>query len=364
MIRHRNQYYVSVSVGGSDVSFYFASASESGIDISRQLAKDTEAHFEKSQWDDEAFKNHGREKIIAIYSSRVHDGLYAIASASMLASVMPNALLCYPKLHKLLNPENIPSLQHMRRLEVDWSEADSKRNCMLTSWIESPSFEPLDVYDHIESVLVDIYSNQKEFRHDSSSEEGITILISYEAEKRAWIEQVEGFKSLFKRLVLEFSNVTVYVNGMTAPDEGAGLDFFDEIRVAEENFIADLQRTVPEVKFFHLFGFRMIEKIAQMHKVDYFVGPAISAVMVPALLGKPGFTYAGTRILKQHQPFFARLKSLKVVSIDQVSDASEYLGLVRYDWAVGASDGTSYHIDPNYFEEAVFSDIQLKLGRS
>jgi hypothetical protein len=230
---------------------------------------------------------------------------------------------------------------------------------MEMSWIEAFSFDVASAYAEMERLVSEIADRAP--AGCPRDEHTLILYISYEAEKRAWIEQDDGFRAIFARLSTMFERIEVLLNGMTGSINGESENFFSGIRTLELDFIESIENRFPKVQFRHLFGMSLAEKIREVSRVDYYIGPIVSAVLVPQFLRKSGYSYGNAKMLQQFRGFLTGFPETRTIPISFVRDTEEDHALVDYKWAKGAPDGTSYHIDPDQMALDILEHLTSRL---
>jgi hypothetical protein len=345
LIRSGNTY--SFSVYTNDQKYSATATREDGAAdrTADNLCQKVFDFFALNNWSISTFADYGRETVYAPLNNRLHDGLFSFSCARLVLDLVPDANFAQLCNGSLLNLSEISTVEPDSIIRVDRYNIDRLRDSVETSWIEAFSFDAASVYTEMESLVSQIAARTPvDVTRDDHT---LVLYMSYEAEKRAWIEQDDGFHAIFSKLSTMFEKIEVLLNGMTGSIGGESENFFPEIRSIELAFTQSIEHKFPKIKFRHLFGMSLAEKIGEVSRADYYIGPIVSAVLVPQFLRKSGFAYGNSRMLRQFGRFLTGFPETRTIALSSVRDTEEDHALVDYNWAKGAPDGTSYHIDPD-----------------
>ncbi len=355
LIRSGNTYSFSVHINEHKYSATATREDSAADRVADNLCQTVFEFFASNNWSISTFADFGRETIYAPLNNRLHDGLFSFSSARLVLGSVPNANFAQLRNGSLLNLSEISKVEPENIIPVDQYSVNRLRDSLETSWIEAFSFDAASVYTEMENLVSQIaQSASVDANRDHHT---LVLYMSYEAEKRAWIEQNDGFHAIFSKLSTMFEKIEVLLNGMTGSIGGESANFFPEIRSIELAFIQSIERKFPKIRFRHLFGMSLAEKIAEVSRADYYIGPIVSAVLVPQFLRKSGFAYGNSRMLRQFGRFLTGFPETRTIALSSVRDTEEDHALVDYSWAKGAPDGTSYHIDPDLISLEIMTHL-------
>ena len=120
------------------------------------------------------------------------------------------------------------------------------------------------------------------------SDYDLVLWIGLTGQKRSWVEQVEGYSAIIRKLADNFPNMLVYMDGMTAP-HGAKIKNLPDEEIATQIAEAIGNRVVLH----SLVGLDYPEKIARCHSVDAFVANGGTGGFVPLrVCRKPGVLHS------------------------------------------------------------------------
>jgi hypothetical protein len=194
------------------------------------------------------------------------------------------------------------------------------------------------------------------------AEDEFVLFVSFELEKRVWVEQTDTLSQLIEILLNCHATVGIIVNGMTGSIYGGYADKFDKIRGIEAEIIRLWQvRFGDRVRVDHLSGLSLDRKISRAARAQFFVAPAGTAAVTALLAGIPGVCYSH-RLLDE--TFKAQLRGFRNVAYvcgSSTTEARGVAGVHKYDWI--AEDGQSYSIVPSQFLKEVLPILSFVAGR-
>jgi len=177
-----------------------------------------------------------------------------------------------------------------------------------------------------------------------------TVLISFELEKRRWLQQAEGLFRLLSALRVRHGDLRVLVNGLTAPVTGSLPPAFAPLQEEEAAMMAALQiRLGPQVAFASLYGLTLTAKIDAINGADFFVAPIGSASLVPAYLGIPGVIYGTAEFADDNAWLYDGLGAVRRFATAWVRPHQGDESIMKYDWARYDASSHSYSIEPDDF---------------
>ncbi len=310
-------------------------------------------YFDANNWSNEAFANVGNRVVFAARDVRVHDSLCQIAGLKLSEqSWHPDAWYTQSSMIDVVRSCGVPQEASLPRMGR--AEQDEERLSPVTSWVECPIKFDVTTYAEIGRMLHRMSSNIDDGR--SKVDDVFRVFISYEAEKRGWVEQEQAIIQLLKALKSQRPNIEVCVNGMTdAPmNRGKTAVRYASVKEREEELIQRLVRAVPDIRVTHLFGYTVEEKAVVLKSVDFFIAPVISAAMLPMLMDVPGVSY-GVKDMIETVYTSSILKVTKetiIIDPSHVQVVSAQLGLVNHASSKGGAQCDSYSIRPDVFMAA------------
>lgn len=167
-----------------------------------------------------------------------------------------------------------------------------------------------EITQSIESIISYPFEDKSLFREDFD----LKIWVGISAEKRKWIEQVQGYAQIITALSRSFNNILVIADGLTAPygkkiknTPDAGI--FEEIKSLSKN-----ERT----HFHSLIGEDYTTKIKYCKHVDFFISDAGTGCVVPLrLCKKPGVLFSNKTLFTFPDDY---PDSIRIVSKCYVTD--------------------------------------------
>lgn len=174
----------------------------------------------------------------------------------------------------------------------------------------------------------------------------ISILISWELEKRVFVRQNEFLDYILSSSRNNFSSVNLFVNGMTGGVDGGAINSqIDEAEAALTEKLVRKHAHVAEVVY--MGGKSMQDKAALCASVDMFAAPLGTASIIPMMLGIPGIAYCSPRFFSG----YSWMKEGNTILIpSEKTWAVEGNPIDRPDWAAVDDTGESYDIDMDYLK--------------
>lgn len=171
-----------------------------------------------------------------------------------------------------------------------------------------------------------------------------SVFISIEAEKRQMTNQADFFLSLLTALQMAHGPLDVFVNGMTGNIEG--VDHFSDIRDFEASLIAKLAEALPEVRFTHMHNWTFATKAISCRRLDFYVAPIGTAMLIPLALEIPGVVYNSPDMLTQFL-WFLKVMPSRTVAIDRgwTHTVEGDLAMRKYAWGWQDKSRMSYALD-------------------
>lgn len=355
VLRYRNMYCFALTLDDQLCTLGFDKSPAEGLRRAAEKARAVAAYFAGLSWSDQAFSDFGKDRYFAVLSNRLHDGLYALASATIASRRSPRTTPVFLENGNLVSPAELPYFRDHAYQQIRWQEAPAWRDAYNTSWIEAFSLPVVKVRKGMQRLVRALAPPAATAR--PTPDAPFTVFVSYEAEKRAWLEQEEGFDLLCTALIARYGRIRLLMNGMTAPAEGGGPDFFPQIRQAEEAVLTRLQQKHAALSVEHLFGMTVAQKTRIIAQADFFLGPVVSAILLPMFLGVPGLAYGNRAMLSGFTDLLEDYPKVRAIPASMPQDCSEDLAMVHYDWAKGAQDGMSYSIDPQAVVAAALEQL-------
>lgn len=180
----------------------------------------------------------------------------------------------------------------------------NKNTIKNAKYLLSPSIEAARLsFEHFEPYtesLLQIATEKHNDKDEIKTRKGdvLTIWIGISSEKRSWVQQIEGFKKILERLLINFSSIKILVDGRTFPLNPSAEDILQKGK--EEEALSKLVFENSGVEFISLIGMRSIEKIYMANKADFFISSYGTDSMYPsAICRKPGVVYAAPSIGEQ-----------------------------------------------------------------
>lgn len=109
----------------------------------------------------------------------------------------------------------------------------------------------------------------------------LSLWLGVTGQKRSWIEQVEGYIAIVRNLSMDFSHITVMLDGWTNYEGDNSIN-------KDDNIIYDLIErelsVIPSIKVINLINLNYKKKIAYANTCDYFVANSGTGCMVPFMM--------------------------------------------------------------------------------
>lgn len=131
------------------------------------------------------------------------------------------------------------------------------------------------------------------FIHQGKKNSSVSFIlwIGISCEKRSWVEQVEGYSNIIRRLRKNNPSIHVLVDGRTFPLTPGVLDRSNKER--EDLLFRQIVDLNPEVDFTNMIGMKAVEKIILAQSVDLFISNyATDSIYPSAICGRPGVVYS------------------------------------------------------------------------
>ena len=128
------------------------------------------------------------------------------------------------------------------------------------------------------------------------------------AQKRLWIEQVEGGAKIISELAKIYPNLGVVFDGWTCPDNPKDSDLTETIK--DRALAEQITRLLPEkVMTFNVVGTTTIRKLAFANVIDAFIAnSATGSIHVARFARKPGVGHMNTRLPTESNLSYQTLK--------------------------------------------------------
>ncbi|MFN6263577.1 MAG: hypothetical protein ACK4XG_12295 [Chromatiaceae bacterium] len=184
-------------------------------------------------------------------------------------------------------------------------------------------------------VTKSIESDLEAFENFSPLTSGnLVIWIGVSSEKRQWVEQVSGVRSLINELKNSFKTITVIIDGRTFPLNPNDQDFY--ISASERDIFDAISSGVDDVLFINSSGLTARQKLIYASSVDiFFTSYATDSMYPSAFLRKKGVVYVSPVILESQKLLHVHYSIIEVPSslVRQVSvDKSWDFSNVSMDW--------------------------------
>lgn len=141
--------------------------------------------------------------------------------------------------------------------------------------------------NHMEQAIASAYP-----RRTPESAYDLVLWIGITGQKRAWIEQVEGYAAIIHRLADQFPAMHVYVDGITAGD-GKTSENLDDAAVVDQL----TEKVGSRVILQSVVGLDYPRKIALCHSVDVFISNGGTGAFVPLrICKKPGVMHSNQTV--------------------------------------------------------------------
>jgi hypothetical protein len=178
-------------------------------------------------------------------------------------------------------------------------------------------------------------------------ESELTIWLGITGQKRSWLEQVEGYVAITKKLSVKFNRITVLIDGWTNYENDVSLN-------VEDNKVFDLIKkelsSFTSVKLISLINENYKTKIAYANVRDYFIANSGTGCMVPfAFCNIKGVIHGNGRVNTFRKIYN---ENVRVVSKDKI--IAEQLGIPMY-----TSYSIAWEVIYNYLMELMADSTRL-----
>lgn len=159
----------------------------------------------------------------------------------------------------------------------------------------------------------------------------LKIWIGISAEKRKWIEQIDGYAKIISELSNHYKKILILADGLTAPhsqklSNTADMTILDDIR----NLV-----TNKDTQFISLIGEDYATKIKYCKHIDIFISDAGTGCMIPLrICKKPGVLFSNKTLFTFPDDYPNTIKIINKEHITDIINHNKTADFVSYsiDW--------------------------------
>ncbi|WP_447926362.1 hypothetical protein [Vreelandella sp. EE27] len=229
---------------------------------------------------------------------------------------------------KAAHPNN--EVVHKKEKEaVFWSVACLSHNQLLTVRDDYVKECTHEMEDFIKSYSI---SEHPEVSRKITPVKSVSIWIGITGQKRAWVEQVEGYSKIIKMLALQYSRVEVNIDGMTSK-YGEKESYPEDLDVANE--IIRCCNNYSNIFFEILVGLDYIEKSAICNNVSCFIANAGSGCLVPLRFSKKdGVVHSNTKLISHPDSYGKNISFIDKKYVKDIGSGHPMHISYSIDWEV------------------------------
>lgn len=277
----------------------------------------------------------------------IHQYVNKIDDNTQFYTLESNAFIDAPKVYNRKQTADIINNKTLTRLEQDGTLFIKIGALFGSGAKDSVIYEKMQSLDKkITAYVNDIHSHSEDFIADVKKHFPI-IWIGITGQKRAWLEQVEGYSNIINELYSSFPGMAVIFDGWTS-----SLATLQRDKVESDNdrkiTYEIIQRIAPDIKIVDLVGATIDKKIYVGSFVDCaIVNYSTGSMNVSRICGRPCITHMNNSFAPaRHQHIH---KNAHPIPDEYVKDVIEDGSRI---------DSTSYHID----WEHIYDALVLHLG--